>query len=100
MPEFVYSDGDLSQYLSSMLNYPSLAIKNKIEGKVYLRFVVTETGKVSEVEVVKGIGGGCDEEAVRVISKMPNWKPGRQAGKPVSVYFTLPIVFKLADDKG
>ena len=57
-----------------------------------VRFVVNETGDVSDVQVVKGIGGGCDEEAKRVVMKMPKWKAGKQNGKPVKVYFTLPFL--------
>jgi protein TonB len=60
-----------------------------------VKFVVNEDGHISEVQVVRGIGGGCDEEAKRVVQAMPAWKPGKQNGKAVKVYFTLPIQFKL-----
>lgn len=92
MPEF---PGNLNKYLASHINYPEHAIKNNIEGKVILKFVVDENGNVSHINVLKGIGYGCNEEAVAVASKMPKWKPGKQNGKAVKVYFTLPIQFVL-----
>jgi len=73
--------------------YPPLAKEKKISGKVFVQFVVEKDGKISNIKVIRGIGGGCDEEAMRVISLMPAWKPGTQNGKPVPVYFTLPIIF-------
>jgi protein TonB len=74
-----------------------MARDNGIEGTVYLKFVVDKNGKVSDVKVQRGIGAGCDEEAVRVVSTMPNWTPGRQNGAAVNVYFTLPVKFDLSD---
>jgi protein TonB len=68
-----------------------------IEGKCYIRFVVTETGKITDVKVARGIPGGemCDKEAQRVIRMMPDWKPGKNRGKAVSCYVTMPVAFKL-----
>jgi protein TonB len=86
---------DMSAYLSKNLHYPDAARESNIEGRVLVKFVVNEDGAVSDVQVQRGIGGGCDEEAKRVVAAMPNWKPGKQNGKPVKVYFTLPIMFKL-----
>ena len=88
-------DFDLNEYLSSNLNYPDSARKKGIEGRVVVKFVVNKAGGIEKCEIVKGIGGGCDEEAIRVVKKMPAWIPGKKDGKPVSVYFTLPISFKL-----
>jgi len=88
-------DGDYTAYLAKNLKYPDNARENNIEGRVIVKFVVNEDGKVSDVQVVRGIGGGCDEEAKRVVAAMPHWKPGKQNGKAVKVYFNLPIVFKL-----
>jgi len=85
----------VAEFLQKNLRYPDLAKENNIQGRVTVRFVVNETGDVSDVQVVKGIGGGCDEEAKRVVMKMPKWKPGKQNGKAVKVYFTLPISFRL-----
>jgi len=83
------------QFVSSNLTYPKKAIKQRVEGKVFIRFVVETDGSLSSFEVVKGIGMGCDEEAVRVLSMAPNWSAGKQRGKNVRVYKTLPIFFKL-----
>lgn len=86
---------DILSYLAKNIKYPDAARENNIDGRVVVKFVVNEDGHVSDVQVVRGIGGGCDEEAVRVVSAMPNWKPGKQNGKAVKVFFTLPIQFKL-----
>ena len=92
MPAAPYS---LNEYLAKNIHYPKYARKKNIEGRVVVKFVVDEDGSISNVEVKKGIGGGCDEEAIRVVSEMPPWNPGAQNGKLVRVYFTLPIHFKL-----
>lgn len=92
MPEF---NGNISNYLSKSLHYPRAAINNNVTGRVIIQFVINEDGKVSNAEVMRGIGGGCDEEALRVVKSMPAWKPGMQNGKPVKILFTLPITFKL-----
>ncbi len=88
---------DLPGYLSKNLRYQESANMKNILGRVFVKFVINEDGSVSDCVVVRGIGGGCDEEALRVVNKMPLWKPGMQQGKPVKVYFTLPIQFKLTD---
>ena len=87
------------KYLSTNLKYPEAAKEKGIQGKVYLKFVVSKTGEISNVKVQRGIADcvECDNEAVRVVSSMPNWKPGKNAGKAVDSYFTIPIVFKLVD---
>ncbi len=92
MPQF---DGDKDAYLQKNLRYPDAARENGIDGRVVVQYVINEDGSVSDVTLVKGIGGGCDEEAVRVVKTMPKWKPGKQNGKPVKVLFTLPIKFVL-----
>lgn len=92
MPEF---NGDIQSYISSNIHYPDAARENNIDGKVTIQFVVNEDGSVSNAKILKGIGGGCDEEAIRIVSCMPRWKPGKQNGKTVKVYFTLPINFQL-----
>ena len=89
---------DLPTYLMKNLCYPSAALEKNIQGRVIVKFVINEDGSVTDCVVVRGIGGGCDEEALRVARGMPHWKPGHQNGKPVKVYFTLPIQFKLEDD--
>ena len=85
----------MKDHLAHNLHYPSLARNKNIEGRVVVKFVVDEDGAVACPMIVKGIGGGCDEEALRVISEMPCWEPALQNGIPVRVYFTLPIQFKL-----
>ncbi len=92
MPQFI---GDMDVYLSSHLNYPDAARDANISGKVLIRFVVNEDGSVSDAVVERSIGGGCDEEALRMIRSMPKWKPGKHNGKAVKVYFKLPINFVL-----
>jgi len=89
------TDYDIHAYLGKNTHYPDAAKEANIDGRVIVKFVVNEDGNVSDVQIVRGIGGGCDEEAKRVVQSMPKWKPGKQNGKPVKVYFTLPIVFKL-----
>ena len=83
------------KFMSENLTYPKEAVKNGIQGKVFVTFVVEKDGKITNVKALRGIGGGCDEEAVRVISMMPNWVPGKQKGKPVRVQFNIPVQFKL-----
>jgi protein TonB len=92
MPQF---NGDMSAYISARLKYPDAARDAGIEGAVLIKFVVNENGNVSNAVVVRGIGGGCDQEALSMVNSMPTWKPGRQNGTPVKVYFTLPIKFVL-----
>jgi TonB family protein len=95
-PEFKGGVGALLQFLGSNITYPREALRKNISGKVYLTFVIDKQGKVGDVEVVKGIGGGCDEEAIRVVKKMTGlWKPGLYRGKLVNVKYNLPISFVL-----
>lgn len=86
---------DMLNYLSQNIKYPKAAIKNNVQGRVMVQFVVNEDGSISDAKVVKGIGGGCDEEALRIVNTMPNWKPGKQNGKPVKVLYTQPMNFRL-----
>lgn len=97
MPQFPGGMPALSAYVSEHLKYPEKAKELRVEGLVLLQFVVEKDGSVSNAEVIRGIGYGCDEEALRVLRQMPAWKPGQQGGKPVRVRFSLPISFKLAD---
>jgi TonB family protein len=92
MPE--PGDG-LNKYLSENLHYPDSARMKGIEGKVFLKFVVNEDGRISDCTVLKGIGGGCDEEALRVGKAMPAWKPGMKDGKAEKVWTSFPVQFKL-----
>jgi periplasmic protein TonB len=83
------------KFIAQNLQYPKLARKKGIEGKVYVQFVVERDGTISDVAVLIGIGGGCDEEAVRVVSMSPKWIPGMQKGKPVRQMMVLPMNFAL-----
>ncbi len=85
----------LMQYLGKNIKYPSLALRNQVEGKVFVNFVVGPSGQITDVKVTKGIGSGCDEEAVRVIKNMPAWAPGKQNGRAVSVSYTVPVTFTI-----
>jgi protein TonB len=89
---------DYGKFIADNLHYPEAARKKNIEGRVTVKFIVHRDGSIGDVTVVRGIGGGCDEEAKRVVSMFPKWKPAMQSGKPVSVYFNLPIMFRLTDD--
>jgi len=84
------------QHVSKKMKYPNQARRMGIEGKVYVQFVIDKQGKLTDVRAVKGIGAGCDEEAVRVIKNAPDWSPGKQRGRPVKVRMILPITFKLS----
>jgi protein TonB len=95
MPQFPGGEIALFKYLSENIKYPPIARENGISGKVYVTFVVDEQGKIKDAKVVRGIGGGCDEEALRVVRGMPDWKIGKQNGRPVKVQYNLPIVFNL-----
>lgn len=100
MPQFPGGNNALFDYLSKNLRYPAEEAKKGIQGRVVLKFVVHKTGKISQVEVIKGFNKALDDEAVRVVQSMPDWKPGRNnEGEAVSVYFTLPIVFKLDNNE-
>jgi protein TonB len=94
-PEFPNGEENMYKYLGSNIKYPHEALENGIQGTVVVKFVVEKDGSISNVKAVRKIGGGCDEEAVRVVKRMPRWKPGKQSGKPVRTEFTLPIQFKL-----
>jgi protein TonB len=95
MPQFPDGEAAMFKYIREHIKYPAIARENTIEGRVVLTFEVSKDGDIQKVTVIRGIGGGCNEEAVRVIKSMPKWKPGKQDGRPVKVLFTLPIQFKL-----
>ena len=95
-PSFPGGDEARIRFLTENIKYPQIARESSIQGTVYVTFVVERNGNVTDVRVLRGIGGGCDEEAVRVIKAMPKWNPGKQRGKPVRVQFNMPIKFTLA----
>ncbi len=94
-PEFPGGTDALYRYLATNIKYPKEAKENKIQGKVFVSFVIEKDGSVSNIKVLRDIGGGCGEEAVRVVQQMPKWKPGRQRGKRVRTQYNLPLNFNL-----
>jgi len=94
-PEFPGGEKARLTYLNQNIKYPQMARESNIQGTVYVTFVVEPDGKISNVGILRGIGGGCDEEASRVVTAMPSWNPGKQRGRPVRVRFTMPIKFTL-----
>jgi len=95
MPEFPGGTEALLSFIKDNLEYPQKAIDEQTEGRVIIRFVVNSNGEISDPTILKGINKNLDQAAIDVINKLPRWKPGQQDGHPVSVQFTLPIVFKL-----
>ena len=95
MPSFPGGEGKLMEYVGKNIKYPQIARETGIQGRVFVNFVVEPDGSVSNVTVLRGIGGGCDEEAMRVVKNMPKWKPGKQRGKAVRVQYMLPVNFRL-----
>lgn len=99
MPEYPGGTEAMLKYISENLHYPQYAKEHNIEGKVFVNFIVDETGKVTKVKVVKNVEPSLDAEAVRVIESLPLWKPGFHKGKPVRVQFTIPINFELYNEE-
>ena len=95
MPVFPGGEQAMMKFVAENINYPQEAKDKEIAGRVFVSFVVEKDGSVDEVKVMRGIGGGCDEEVVRVVKAMPKWKPGKQEGKPVRVNYMMPFNFKL-----
>src|SRR6187551_349538 len=83
------------EFVGKKIKYPAQAKRMNIEGKVFVEFVIERDGRLTDVKAIKGIGGGCDEEAVRVVMSSPGWNPGKQRGKPVRTRFVIPINFRL-----
>lgn len=95
MPEFPGGRKQLMSYLGKNIIYPEAAKNDEVSGRVFITFVIEKDGSVNEVKLLRGIGSGCDEEAIRVVSSMPKWKPGLADGNPVRVQYNLPIKFQL-----
>lgn len=94
-PEFPGGVEKLYEFLGKNIKYPQLAKENNITGKVYVTFVVEKDGSITNPRILRDIGGGCGQEAIRVLKSMPKWKPGKQRGKGVRVQFNLPVSFNL-----
>ena len=99
MPQFPGGPNALMKYLSENTKYPESAKANKIEGRVFVSFVIEKDGSITNAEVMRGIDKECDAEAVRVVSSMPKWQPGTQNGEAVRCRFTVPFIFKLNDSE-
>lgn len=99
MPQFPGGPNELMKYLSENTKYPESAKANKIEGRVFVSFVIEKDGSVTNAEVMRGIGKECDAEALRVVSSMPKWQPGTQSGEAVRCRFTVPFIFKFNDSE-
>lgn len=97
-PMFPGGESELRKYLALNLRYPNNALEGKIEGSVDVSFKISEHGKISAVKIVKGLGYGCDEEAIRVIKHMPDWTPAHKNGRAISVLYSLSILFELPQD--
>ena len=95
MPAYPGGDQKLMEFIAKGIKYPQIARETGIQGRVFVGFVIEPDGSVSNVKVLRGIGGGCDEEAMRVVKSIPKWKPGKQRGKAVRVSYMLPVNFKL-----
>ena len=94
-PEYPGGIDSMFAFISRNIKYPEEALKNKISGRVFVTCVVEKDGQVTNARLLREIGGGCGDEALRVVKSMPKWKPGTQRGNPVRVQFNLPIVFDL-----
>jgi periplasmic protein TonB len=95
MPQFPGGDSKMAEYIKTNLVYPAEAKKARIHGRLFVTFIVNEAGKITEPRILRGLGYGCDEEALRVMNAMPLWIPGEQNGKKVNVQYNLPIDFVL-----
>ncbi|GAF01510.1 energy transducer TonB [Saccharicrinis fermentans] len=94
-PEYPGGEAALRSFLASSIRYPVIAAENGIQGTVYLNFVISKTGRVEKVSLLRGVDPSLDKEAIRVVSMMPDWEPGRQGNRPVPVSYQVPIKFAL-----
>ncbi len=95
MPEFPGGKDQMNEFLTKNTRYPRSAVRDDIKGTVFISFVVLESGKLDNIEIKQSVREDLDNEAIRVIKKMPNWKPGIVKGIPVKVRFTVPIIFDM-----
>lgn len=94
-PEFPGGVDSMYAFISRNIKYPEEALKNNVSGNVYVTFVVEKDGQITSTRLLRDIGAGCGQEALRVVKSMPKWKPGTSQGKPKRVQFNLPFVFTL-----
>jgi len=95
MPQFQGGEKAMFDYLKKNIHYPAKAKANKIQGRVYVQFIIERDGSVSRAKITRGIGNGCDEESLRIIRSMPKWAPGKMRGEAVQVQITMPVKFTL-----
>ncbi|MCF8331632.1 MAG: energy transducer TonB [Bacteroidales bacterium] len=95
LPGFPGGESERFHYLAENINYPEFAREHGIQGTVFVTFVVEKDGRITNPEILRGIGGGCDEDVIRIVKQMPKWKPGKVDGKPVKVQFNMPVRFSL-----
>mgnify|MGYP001042072677 CR=1 FL=1 len=95
MPQFPGGNSEMSKFIYSNLKYPKEHQETAIQGRVFLRFIVEKDGSISNIKIERSIDSILDAEAIRVVESMPKWKPGKQNGEPVRVYYLLPIAFRL-----
>ena len=95
MPQFPGGEEKFMSLIAHAIKYPREARKRNITGKVYVNFVIDKFGKIRDIKILRGIGGGCDEEVIRVLNLMPDWTPGKIGGMTVNVYYNLPVNFSL-----
>jgi periplasmic protein TonB len=98
MPEFPGGEAELLKFISNNILYPQDAISNNIQGRVILRFAVNTDGSIDRIQILRGIDNSLDSEAVRVVRTLPKFKPGKQRGVPVPVWFSLPVLFRLENN--
>ncbi len=99
MPEFPGGSAEMYKWVSAHLRYPEAAVQNNIQGRVIVKFVVTKTGEIDNVQIVRGVDKDLDREAIRLVKSMPAFKPGMINGEPVNTYFNFPFTFKLQSSK-
>ena len=99
MPEFPNGEDAMMQYIAEQVKYPAEAKKAGAQGRVFIGFIVEPDGSLSNFKVLRGIGYGCDEEALRVAQSMPKWNPGMQRGKAVRVSYLISVIFQLEDEQ-
>lgn len=96
-PQFPGGEEAMYKYIREHLVYPYVALETGTQGRVFIQFVVSKTGEITDVTIARGISDACDKEALRVVKSMPRWIPGKQNGRAVSVYFVVPILFQIAE---
>jgi len=99
MPEFPGGEKEMRKYIANNINYPEDAQKKNIKGKVFVSFVIGKNGNVKDAMIERGVAPSIDKEALRVVSSLPKWNPGKQRGETVNVKFTIPINFQLDSEK-